>query len=119
MAANVGAFINLFNMIPAMPFDGGRVAGALSPALWVFGFVAFIGFSIALHVPLFFTVLFGLFALPSAIAGWRGYVDPRYATMTGAGRVRVALWYLVTLIALFYLMTISHVDVPRSAIFGR
>lgn len=110
MAANVGAFVNLFNMIPAMPFDGGRIAGALSPVLWVAGFVLFIGLSFALHVPFFFIILFGLLALPSAIAGFRGYVDPRYATMSAAGRVRVALWYLATLFALFYLMTLSHID---------
>ncbi len=115
MAANVGAFINLFNMIPALPFDGGRIAGALSPILWVFGFAAFLGLSIALHVPFFFIIIFGLLALPSAIAGWRGYVDPRYATMSRAGRVRVGLWYLVTLFALFYLMTISHVQVPHGS----
>jgi len=114
MAANVGAFINLFNMIPALPFDGGRVAGALSPSLWVFGFVAFLGLSIALHIPFFFILLFGLLALPSAIAGWRGYKDPRYATMSAAGRVRVGAWYLVTLFALFYLMTVSHVELPHN-----
>jgi Zn-dependent protease len=110
VAANVGAFVNLFNMIPALPFDGGRVAGALSPSLWVFGFVLFLGLSFALHIPFFFIILFGLLALPSAIAGFRGYVDPRYATMTAAGKLRVGLWYLATLFALFYLMSISHVD---------
>lgn len=115
-AAYFGAFINLFNMIPAMPFDGGRIAGALSPALWVFGFVLFLGLSFALHVPYFFIILFGLLALPSAIAGFRGYVDPRYATMTALGRVKVALWYLGTLFALFYLMSISHVAVPHTAV---
>jgi Zn-dependent protease len=113
MAAYVGAFINLFNMIPAMPFDGGRVAGALSPVLWVFGFAAFVAFSLALHIPIFFMFLFALLALPSAIAGWRGYVDPRFATMTAAGKMRVAGWYLLTLFALFYLMTLSHVQVPH------
>ena len=115
MAANVGAFVNLFNMIPAMPFDGGRVAGALSPALWAGGFVVFIGLSLVLHIPIFFIVIFGLLALPSAIAGFRGYVDPRYGTMTRAGRIRVASWYLLTLFALFYLMTISHVTLPANA----
>lgn len=109
MAANVGAFVNLFNMIPALPFDGGRVAGAISPSLWVGGFVLFLGLSFALHIPFFFIILFALLALPSAIAGFRGYVDPRYATMTAAGKLRVGLWYLATLFALFYLMTISHV----------
>lgn len=113
MAAYVGAFVNLFNMIPAMPFDGGRVAGAISPVLWVAGFALFVGLSFALHVPFFFIIIFGLLALPSAIAGWRGYVDPRYATMSAAGRIRVGLWYLATLFALFYLMSISHVAVPQ------
>jgi len=114
MAAYVGAFLNLFNMIPTPPFDGGRIAGALSPALWTGGFIVFIGLSIALHVPLFFVIIFGLLALPGAIAGFRGYVDPRYATMTRAGRARVALWYLATLFALFYLMTVSHVSIPHA-----
>ena len=108
MAAYLGAFLNLFNLIPAMPFDGGRIAGALSPSLWVGGFVVFLGLSLALHFPLFFVLLFGVLALPSAIAGWRGYKDPRFATMTTPGRIRVGFWYLATLFALFFLMTITH-----------
>ncbi len=107
MAAYVGAFLNLFNMIPVLPFDGGRIAGALSPVLWVGGFVVFLGLSLALHFPLFFVLLFAILALPSAIAGWRGHKDPRFATMTTAGKVRVGLWYLVTLFALFYLMSMT------------
>jgi Zn-dependent protease len=107
MAAYVGAFVNLFNMIPTPPFDGGRIAGALSPALWVGGFVLFLGLTIALHFPWFFIFLFGVLALPGALAGWRGHTDPRFATMTRAARVRVALWYLFTLFALFYLMTLT------------
>lgn len=112
VAAYFGAFINLFNMLPVLPFDGGRVAGALSPALWVIGFALFIAVSLIAHIGIFFVILFGLFALPSAIAGFRGHADPRYATMTAAGRVRVAVWYVLTLIALVYLMTISHIAVP-------
>lgn len=115
MAAYVGAFVNLFNMIPALPFDGGRIAGAISPALWVFGFVAFVGLSITLHVPFFFLLLFGLLALPSAIAGFRGYHDPRFATMTPGAKLRVGAWYLATMIGLFYLMSISHVANPAQA----
>jgi hypothetical protein len=32
--------------------------------------------------------------------------------MTAAAKMRVGAWYLITLFALFYLMTISHVAVP-------
>jgi len=108
MAAYVGAFLNLFNMIPVLPFDGGRIAGALSPVLWVVGFVVFLGLALTLHISLFFLILFGALALPSAIAGWRGHKDPRFATMTAGGRIRVGTWYLATLFALFYLMTVTH-----------
>ncbi len=112
MAAYVGAMINLFNMIPALPFDGGRVAGAVSPSLWIGGFIIFVGASLALHIAIFFIVIFGLMALPGVFAALRGYVDPRYATMTTAGKFRVGAWYLLTMFALFYLMSVSHVAVP-------
>jgi hypothetical protein len=81
--------------------------------LWALGFVLFLGLSFALHISIFFIVLFGLLALPSAIAGFRGYVDPRFATMTTAGKLRVGGWYLLTMFALFYLMSVSHVAVPH------
>lgn len=32
-----GFFINLFNLIPLPPFDGGRVTAVLSPRLWLIG----------------------------------------------------------------------------------
>jgi Zn-dependent protease len=114
VAAYVGAMLNLFNMIPALPFDGGRIAGALSPLLWIAGFILFVGGSLALHIPVFFILLFGLFALPSVIAALRGYVDPRFATMTAVKKLRVGAWYLVTVFGLFYLMSLSHVAVPAS-----
>lgn len=113
MAAYVGAFVNLFNMVPVVPFDGGRIAGAISPSLWIFGFAVFIGASLALHIPVFFIIIFGLMTLPGVIAALRGYVDPRFATMTPLGKLRVGGWYLLTLFALVYLMSISHVAVPQ------
>ena len=44
--ADTSAFLNLFNMIPIPPFDGGRIVGAIWPALWVGGFVIFIAAAI-------------------------------------------------------------------------
>jgi Zn-dependent protease len=32
-----GFFLNLFNLIPLSPFDGGRITGILSPRVWFFG----------------------------------------------------------------------------------
>ena len=38
--AFTGFFLNLFNLIPVSPLDGGRAVAALHPALWAVGLVA-------------------------------------------------------------------------------
>lgn len=38
-----GFFINLFNLIPLSPFDGGRVTAVLSPRLWLLGVPILLG----------------------------------------------------------------------------
>jgi len=35
----VGFFLNLFNLVPVVPLDGGRIVAAISPLLWVVGLV--------------------------------------------------------------------------------
>src|SRR5919202_2778551 len=42
--AYVGFLINLFNLAPMLPLDGGRAVGAMSPAFWLLG----IGLTVAL-----------------------------------------------------------------------
>jgi Zn-dependent protease len=41
--AFLGFLINLFNLLPVVPLDGGRIVGALHPALWAVGFLALLG----------------------------------------------------------------------------
>src|SRR5947207_3070131 len=35
--AFIGFFLNLFNLLPILPLDGGRAMAALSPWVWLFG----------------------------------------------------------------------------------
>jgi Zn-dependent protease len=106
--ADLSAFLNLFNMIPTPPFDGGRIIGALWPPLWFAGFALFIVFAILLHVPILFVVIIGLLGLPTMLGAWRGPADPRAERMTFGARVRVSVWYLATLLGLFFVMAQSH-----------
>jgi Zn-dependent protease len=109
--ANVSAFLNLFNMIPMPPFDGGRVIGAISPLIWILGFGLFVGLAVYLGVPVLFVLLIGLLGLPAIISAWRGNVDPRAANMTPSAKLRVSASYLGTLAGLILLLAVSHVNI--------
>ncbi len=106
--ADMSAFLNLFNMIPMPPFDGGRVIGALQPVLWLAGFLLFGVAAIYLHIPLIFVIVIALLGVPTMMAALKGQVDPRAARMTNAARLRVGVWYLATLFGLFYVMMLAH-----------
>ena len=101
-AAYVGFFLNLFNLIPAYPLDGGRIAGAIDGRLWLLGavlIVAWLGYDVVRlgHIPSAFTLLilgFVLFSsLPRAIAAFRGRIDPRERIGSGAQRAILAISY--------------------------
>ncbi len=110
--ADIGAFINLFNMLPVPPFDGGRVIGAVWPPLWIAGVALFIVAAAFLHVPVFIVILIALFGVPTIIATFRGGGDPRAATMTAGARVRVGAWYIATIVALIALLGQAHSALP-------
>jgi Zn-dependent protease len=58
--AYIGFFINLFNLLPVLPLDGGRAMAALSPWVWAIGFAGLIALTIAFPNPiLILVVLFG------------------------------------------------------------
>jgi len=44
--AYFGFLINLFNLIPIVPFDGGRVLGAIDRRIWIIGFIGLVAFQI-------------------------------------------------------------------------
>jgi Zn-dependent protease len=112
--ADLSAFLNLFNMIPMPPFDGGRIIGALWPPLWIVGFALFAALAVLLHIPILFVAIIGLLGLPAMIAAWRGHVDPRALRMTFNARLRVSLWYLGTVLGLFFVMAQSHAGAAQS-----
>lgn len=41
--ATTGFLLNLFNLLPISPLDGGRIIGVISPKLWIIGLIGAVG----------------------------------------------------------------------------
>jgi Zn-dependent protease len=52
--AYTGFFLNLFNLIPVTPLDGGRAMAAMAPAMWVVGLVILVAVALLFGNPLIF-----------------------------------------------------------------
>ena len=53
----IGVLLNLFNLLPVMPLDGGRAVGAISRWFWVLGYAALIGLMLVRPSPIVFIIL--------------------------------------------------------------
>ena len=68
-----GLFINVFNLIPIVPLDGGRIVSAISPWLWVIGLVIIVPFLLLkMSGAGFFILLIVAMSLPRVIGLFRG-----------------------------------------------
>lgn len=68
--AYAGFMINLWNLIPLNPLDGGRIVGILSPRIWLLGGPLLVGLFLLRPSPMILLIL--LFAAPSMLSVWRG-----------------------------------------------
>jgi Zn-dependent protease len=55
--AFVGFLLNLFNLIPIVPLDGGRAAAALHPAIWFVGLLVILGLVVLNPNPLLLIIV--------------------------------------------------------------
>lgn len=91
-----GFFLNLFNLIPVSPFDGGRITAVLSPRIWLLG-VPVLG-ALFLWRPSPMLVVMALLAAPQLIKAWRYRADSEeaatYYAVPAAKKWEYALLYL-------------------------
>jgi Zn-dependent protease len=71
--AYAGLFINLFNLLPLSPLDGGRITAVISPRIWLIG--APLMLAITLYRPSPVLIMVGLLSLPQVMRAWR--YDPK------------------------------------------
>ena len=87
-----GFFLNLFNLIPLPPLDGGRVTAVLSPRIWLLG-VPILGALLVYHFSVILVVI-AVVAVPHVISALRfNPEDPVNARYYGAISPRVRWEY--------------------------
>lgn len=109
--AFTGFFLNLFNLVPVSPLDGGRAVAAIHPVLWALGLALLLGLTLLWPNPILILVLVlgGL----DVWRRWRGRNDPgaaEYYTISARRRAIVAVTYVGLAAVLALAMGATHVE---------
>jgi Zn-dependent protease len=94
--AYIGFFLNLFNLLPVVPLDGGRAMAALSPWVWFAGFAGLIVLTFFFPNPILLLVI--LFGGLESWRRWKNRKSPEsqaYHDIPTRTRVYVAATYLL------------------------
>ena len=67
-----GFFLNLFNLIPLSPFDGGRITAVISPRIWLLGVPILLAVFAARPSPVL--LMMAVIAIPQVMKAW--HYDP-------------------------------------------
>jgi Zn-dependent protease len=100
-----GFMINLFNLLPISPLDGGRIVGAFSRKMWFVGFLIGIPAFLVSKSPLLFLILIvGLLGLLG-----RRHEPPGYFDIPQPVKVKIAVGYFALAAILASAASLSHV----------
>jgi Zn-dependent protease len=110
--AYVGFFLNLINLMPVVPFDGGRAMAAMAPWLWFVGLGALVALLLLVGNPFLL-----IFVALGVMETWRRWEARRKGTIAQAAyyrvsprnRLLVAGVYLGLIVALVLGMHETHV----------
>jgi Zn-dependent protease len=110
--AYIGFFLNLFNLLPVVPLDGGRAMAAMAPWMWFLGFGALVALALLFPNPiLLIIVLFG------GLETWRRWKQRKsgspeqaaYYRVSPRNRVLVGAVYIGLIVLLVFGMHEAHI----------
>jgi Zn-dependent protease len=109
--AFTGFFINLFNLLPVVPLDGGRIVAAIHPVFWLIGFAGLFGLIFLAPNPILIVIL--LFVGLELWRRWQERGNPEAATYYDVKpwqRFATAAAYFGLAALLVLGMSASHVE---------
>jgi Zn-dependent protease len=113
--AYVGFFINLFNLIPISPLDGGRAMAAMAPWMWIVGFAVMAALAVISPNPFII-----VFLLIGGFDSWRRWKERKaggpeqeaYYRVSAGNRLAVAAVYIALAALLVAGMNATYVYRP-------
>jgi Zn-dependent protease len=119
--AYVGFLINLFNLLPVVPLDGGRAMAAMAPWMWFLGFGALVALEFKYPNPILLIIL--LFGGMETWRRWqqrktRSLEQAAYYRVAPRHRVLVGAVYIGLIVALAFGMHETHILSSGGHSFG-
>lgn len=113
--AFTGLFLNLINLVPMLPLDGGRAMAAMAPWMWFVGLGAMVGVAVVFPNPVIVLIL-----LLGAWETWKRWKarragedkDQAYYRVAPAARLAVGAVYIGLIVALGIGLDATHL--PRT-----
>lgn len=119
--AYVAFFLNLINLIPVVPFDGGRAMAAMAPWMWFLGLGALVALLLITHNP--FLLIFLLLGFMETRRRWkqrksRSLEQAAYYRVAPRHRMYVGAVYIGLIVVLVLGMDVSHILASGGHSFG-
>ena len=109
--AFTGFFLNLFNLAPISPLDGGRIVAAIHPALWLVGLAVLVGLAIVAPNPILILIL-----ILGGLESWRRWRERRrpeaeaYYRVSPSRRLITGVSYIALAALLTVAMSASYIE---------
>jgi Zn-dependent protease len=118
--AYIAFFLNLINLIPVVPFDGGRAMAAVAPSMWFLGIGGLVAMIVLLGNP--FLLIFILLALREMPARWRqlrsrSIEQAAYYRVPRHSRIAIGALYIGLIVVLAFGMSETHILVSAGHSF--